>query len=235
MLSSKLKQDRGGKGEKQENKIHAEGSSHIYKFYKYVTNVPLLRIHEQSLCSFLSRLLRIAIAIILLNMARKRLYELPPCLSYLYLNPFFILILAMLYDLSLSAPLNNRNNEETSCSGPVPATWDVVIYGSTPAALVAAIQTTRMNRTVAIVSPTNHIGGMLVSGLGWTDSKNGNAIGGIAREFFTRVYDYYESSSAWTYGTRAGYIGENIAAQPGPAIDQSNMSLSRYWKTGLRS
>ncbi|KAM0485554.1 hypothetical protein ACHAPX_001542 [Trichoderma viride] len=79
-----------------------------------------------------------------------------------------------------------------------------------------------MNKTVAIVSPTNHIGGMLVSGLGWTDSKNGNAIGGIAREFFNRVYNYYEPSSTWTHGTRAQYIGQNIAAQPGPAIDQSN-------------
>lgn len=155
-------------------------------------------------------------------MARKRLYEMPPCFSYLYLNPFFILILAMLCHLSASAPLNHRSEEETSCSGSVSATYDVVIYGSTSAALVAAIQTTRMNRTVAIVSPTNHIGGMLVSGLGWTDSKNGNAIGGIAREFFNRVYNYYESSTAWTHGTRAQYIGQNIAAQPGPAIDQSN-------------
>ncbi|KAL7917987.1 FAD dependent oxidoreductase domain-containing protein [Trichoderma austrokoningii] len=119
-------------------------------------------------------------------------------------------------------PLDYRSKEGTSCSESVSATYDVVIYGSTSAALVAAIQTTRMNKTVAIVSPTNHIGGMLVSGLGWTDSKNGNAIGGIAREFFNRVYNYYESSSAWTYGTRAQYIGQNIAAQPGPAIDQSN-------------
>ncbi|KAK1255559.1 hypothetical protein MKX08_009554 [Trichoderma sp. CBMAI-0020] len=121
-----------------------------------------------------------------------------------------------------SAPLNSRSKEGATCSGSVSATYDVVIYGSTSAALVAAIQTTRMNKTVAIVSPTNHIGGMLVSGLGWTDSKNGNAIGGIAREFFVRVYNYYESSSAWTHGTRAQYIAQNIAAQPGPAIDQSN-------------
>lgn len=146
----------------------------------------------------------------------------PLCFFYLYLNPFYILTLAILYQLSASAPLDNGSKEETSCSGFGTATYDVVIYGSTPAALVAAIQTTRMNKTVAIVSPTNHIGGMLVSGLGWTDSKNGNAIGGIAREFFNRVYNYYESSSAWTYGTRAQYIGQNIAAQPGPAIDQSN-------------
>lgn len=128
----------------------------------------------------------------------------------------------MLYHISASAPLNSRNTLETGCPGSVSATYDVVIYGSTPAALVAAIQTTRMNKTVAIVSPTSHIGGMLVSGLGWTDSKNGNAIGGIAREFFNRVYTYYESSSAWTHGTRAQYIGQNIVAQPGPAIDQSN-------------
>ncbi|KAM0251255.1 hypothetical protein ACHAQJ_008288 [Trichoderma viride] len=123
---------------------------------------------------------------------------------------------------SSSAPLEYRNSDEASCPESVSATYDIVIYGSTPAALVAAIQTTRMNKTVAIVCPTNHIGGMITSGLGWTDSKNGNAIGGIAREFFNRVYNYYESDSAWSQGTRAQYISENIAAQPGPAIDEND-------------
>lgn len=42
-----------GKGKKQENKIHAEGLLHVYKFYKYVITVPLLKIYEQSTCSFL--------------------------------------------------------------------------------------------------------------------------------------------------------------------------------------
>ncbi|RFU80687.1 hypothetical protein TARUN_1511 [Trichoderma arundinaceum] len=120
-----------------------------------------------------------------------------------------------------SAPLQYRNGEDASCPESGVATYDILIYGSTPAAIAAAVQTTRMNKTVAIVCPTSHIGGMTTSGLGWTDSKNGNAIGGISREFYKRVYNYYKSEAAWTKETRTQYIGKNIAAQPGPAIDDT--------------
>ncbi|KAM0544799.1 hypothetical protein ACHAPJ_011626 [Fusarium lateritium] len=103
---------------------------------------------------------------------------------------------------------------------PGPAKYDVVIYGNTVAALAAAIQTQRMKKTVAIVFPGDTLGGLTTSGLGWTDSKNGNAIGGIAREFYSKVYTYYQPNSAWTQETRAGYLGRKIGAQPGPAIDE---------------
>ncbi|KAF5667228.1 hypothetical protein FHETE_5931 [Fusarium heterosporum] len=96
---------------------------------------------------------------------------------------------------------------------------DLVIYGNTVAALAAAIQTVRMNKTVALIFPGKRIGGLTTSGLGWTDSKDGNTIGGIAREFYSRVYDYYDKDDAWTLETRDDYIAKNIRAQPGPAID----------------
>ncbi|KAF4998652.1 hypothetical protein FGRMN_2978 [Fusarium graminum] len=96
---------------------------------------------------------------------------------------------------------------------------DLVIYGNTVAALAAAIQTVRMNKTVALVFPGKRIGGLTTSGLGWTDSKDGNTIGGIAREFYSRVYDYYDKDDAWTLETRDDYVAKNIRAQPGPAID----------------
>ncbi|KAF4974096.1 hypothetical protein FZEAL_8969 [Fusarium zealandicum] len=97
---------------------------------------------------------------------------------------------------------------------------DVVIYGNTVAALAAAIQTTRMNKTVAIVFPGTTLGGLTTSGLGWTDSKDGNTIGGIAREFYGRVFDYYQGPDAWERETRSDYLDKNIGAQPGPAIDE---------------
>jgi hypothetical protein len=155
-------------------------------------------------------------------MAKERLYETLPCFPQFNFLILFILILTMFSHISSSAPVEYRSSEETSCPEPMSATYDIVIYGSTPAAIVAAIQTTRMNKTAAIICPTNHIGGMITSGLGWTDSKNGNAIGGIAREFFNRVYNYYESDSAWSQGTRAQYVSQNIAAQPGVAIDEKD-------------
>ncbi|EEU38676.1 uncharacterized protein NECHADRAFT_104927 [Fusarium vanettenii 77-13-4] len=97
--------------------------------------------------------------------------------------------------------------------------YDVVIYGNTVAALAAAIQTLRMKKTVAIVCPGSTIGGLTASGLGWTDAKDGRSIGGIAREFYSKVYNHYLKTSAWKYETRDNYIGRRIGAQPGPAID----------------
>ncbi|KKP00489.1 hypothetical protein THAR02_07402 [Trichoderma harzianum] len=154
-------------------------------------------------------------------MTIKRLYE-PSYFSDFNFTMIFILIFALFPNISTPFPLRSQIGKRSDCPQPGATTYDIVIYGSTPAALVAAIQTTRMNRTVAIVSPSNHIGGMTTSGLGWTDSKNGNAIGGIAREFYSRVYNYYKSDTAWTRETRTDYISKQIAAQPGPAIDETN-------------
>ncbi|KAF4344575.1 hypothetical protein FBEOM_1473 [Fusarium beomiforme] len=95
---------------------------------------------------------------------------------------------------------------------------DVVIYGNTVAALAAAIQTVRLNKTATLVFPTTRIGGLTTSGLGWTDSKDGNTIGGIAREFYSKVFDYYNNDDVWTHETRDDYLAKHIEAQPGPAI-----------------
>lgn len=98
--------------------------------------------------------------------------------------------------------------------------YDVVIYGNTVAAISAAIQTARMNTSVAIVFPGDYLGGLTTSGLGWTDSKDGDTIGGIAREFYGKIFDYYKDDDVWEYGTRSEYIDKNIQAQPGKAIEE---------------
>ncbi|KAH7140010.1 FAD dependent oxidoreductase-domain-containing protein [Dactylonectria estremocensis] len=97
--------------------------------------------------------------------------------------------------------------------------YDVIIYGNTVAALAAALQVKRMRKTVAVVFPGNTLGGLTTSGLGWTDNKNGDSIGGIAREFYNRVFNYYQSDSVWTYEARVTYRNKNIRAQPGTAIE----------------
>ncbi|KAH7175383.1 FAD dependent oxidoreductase-domain-containing protein [Dactylonectria macrodidyma] len=99
--------------------------------------------------------------------------------------------------------------------------YDVVIYGNTVAALAAAVQTKRMKKSVAIVIPGNTLGGLTTSGLGWTDNKNGNSIGGIAREFYSKIFAFYQNTSKWKYETRSAYISRKIRAQPGPAIEES--------------
>ena len=52
---------------------------------------------------------------------------------------------------------------------PLPA-YDVVVYGGTSAAIIAAVQARKMGKTVVVVSPDRHLGGLSSGGLGWTDS-----------------------------------------------------------------
>ncbi|MFK7788535.1 MAG: FAD-dependent oxidoreductase, partial [Phycisphaeraceae bacterium] len=51
-----------------------------------------------------------------------------------------------------------------------PLAYDVVIYGSAPGAITAAVQAAKMDKTVVLINPYTHLGGMTSSGLGNTDS-----------------------------------------------------------------
>ena len=85
------------------------------------------------------------------------------------------------------------------------ASYDVVIYGGTSAAVTAAVQVKRMNKTVAIVCPDKHLGGLSSGGLGWTDTGRKEVIGGLAREFYHRVFLEYERPDAWKWQTKESY------------------------------
>ncbi len=77
--------------------------------------------------------------------------------------------------------------------------YDVVVYGGTSAGVAAAIQTARMGKTVVLVEPGRHLGGLTTGGLGMTDSGNKNVIGGIAREVYQRIKKHYDQPAAWKY------------------------------------
>ncbi len=83
---------------------------------------------------------------------------------------------------------------------------DVVVYGGTVAGVTAAVQAARMGKSVVLIEPGRHIGGMTSGGLGCTDIGNKRAIGGIAREFYQRVYRHYVDAGAWNRETRAHYV-----------------------------
>ena len=82
---------------------------------------------------------------------------------------------------------------------------DVLIYGCTSAAISAAIQTTKMGKTVVIACPERHLGGLSAGGLGWTDSGNKAVIGGLSREFYHRVWQHYDKPEAWRWQRREEY------------------------------
>jgi ribulose 1,5-bisphosphate synthetase/thiazole synthase len=70
--------------------------------------------------------------------------------------------------------------------------YDIVIYGGTSAGISSAIQASRLGRSVLIIEPTGRLGGLTTGGLGQTDIGNKQAIGGIAREFYTNIRKYYD-------------------------------------------
>src|SRR5690554_1974490 len=93
---------------------------------------------------------------------------------------------------------------------------DVVIYGGTSAAISAAVQAKRMGKSVIIISPDTHLGGLTSGGLGFTDTGKKEVIGGISREFYQKVYDHYQSDEAWQWQGRSEYGNKG---QGTPAID----------------
>ncbi|SEA30956.1 FAD dependent oxidoreductase [Porphyromonadaceae bacterium KH3R12] len=84
-----------------------------------------------------------------------------------------------------------------SCGNNDDYNFDIVIYGASPAGITAAIQAAKLKKSVVLIEPTNHVGGIIVEGLGATDIDNHSefqnsvAIGGLALEFYKRVANHY--------------------------------------------
>ena len=89
---------------------------------------------------------------------------------------------------------------------------DLVIYGSSPAAISAAVQARRMGISAVIVSPETRIGGLTTGGLGQTDIGNKSAFGGIALEFYRAVAEWYKDDSHWTHQKRNDYLPDGQCA-----------------------
>jgi len=99
---------------------------------------------------------------------------------------------------------------------------DLIIYGGTSAAITAAVQAKKMGKSVIIVSPDKHLGGLSSGGLGYTDTGNKSVIGGLAREFYHRVYIHYQTDSAWKWQKKEEYGNKG---QGTPAMDGENRTM----------
>lgn len=95
------------------------------------------------------------------------------------------------------AGCNRANNTEEQ--------YDIVIYGGTSAGVAAAIQASRMDKSVLLIEPGNRLGGLTTGGLGQTDIGNKQAVGGIAREFYQNIKEYYENPDNWNWQKRENY------------------------------
>jgi hypothetical protein len=74
-------------------------------------------------------------------------------------------------------------------------TVDACVYGGTSGGVISAVALARLGRSVVLVEPSRHLGGMTTGGLGWVDVKIGGvrAFGGLTGEYYRRVREYYAS------------------------------------------
>ena len=78
---------------------------------------------------------------------------------------------------------------------------DIIIYGGTSAAISA---------------------GLSSGGLGYTDTGDKSVIGGLAREFYHRVWQHYNTNEAWNWQKKEEYGNQG---QGTPAMDGENRTM----------
>ena len=100
--------------------------------------------------------------------------------------------------------------------------YDVVVYGGTSGGVVAAVQAKRMGKSVVLVGPDKHLGGLTSGGLGWTDTGNKAVIGGLSREFYHRVWKAYNQAATWRWQKKDEYGNKG---QGTPAIDGEQRTM----------
>jgi hypothetical protein len=102
-------------------------------------------------------------------------------------------------------------------AGSLGSRYDIVIYGGTSAAVMSAVESVHSGKSVVMLSPDKHLGGLSSGGLGWTDTGRKETIGGLARDFYHRVFMHYNDSSAWVWEKHSEYgnIGQGSAAIDG--------------------
>ncbi len=74
---------------------------------------------------------------------------------------------------------------------------DLCVYGGTSGGVVAAVQAARMGKSVVLLEPGSHLGGMTSGGLSAVDIGDPRSVGGIAREYFTKLAATVGVSLAW--------------------------------------
>jgi hypothetical protein len=99
---------------------------------------------------------------------------------------------------------------------------DVIVYGGTSGAVTAAVQVVKEGKTVIVVSPDKHLGGLSAGGLGFTDTGDKSVIGGLAREFYHRVFMHYDKPDAWKWQKKEEYGNKG---QGTPAMDGADRTM----------
>ncbi|UZR98321.1 FAD-dependent oxidoreductase [Chondrinema litorale] len=127
-----------------------------------------------------------------------------------------IILLAITLATLFSCSPKSAKEDTSQNTKPEVYTADIIVYGGTSGAVTAAVQAKKMGKSVIMVSPDKHLGGLSAGGLGFTDTGNKKVIGGLSREFYHRLYMHYQDAAAWKWQAKSEYGNKG---QGTPAID----------------
>jgi hypothetical protein len=103
-------------------------------------------------------------------------------------HPLPLLLAALIFAWLASAACSQGDEPQTKHDG---RTYDLVVYGATPAGVMAAVAAARHGQTVVLLERQGHLGGIISGGLVGTDTGARETVGGLADEFFKRIAKYY--------------------------------------------
>ena len=112
----------------------------------------------------------------------------------------------------------------------------ILIYGSTPAGIAAAIGAAKDGESVLLIEPTPRIGGLLTHGLSHTDFHVFEGITGTYLDFCKRVEAYYRK----TYGENSQQVKDSFRGAHGePKVnlmiieqmvsEQARITVKKEW------
>ena len=103
-----------------------------------------------------------------------------------------------------------------------PTVCDVCVYGGTSGGVIAAVEAARHGKKVVLIESTQRLGGMSSGGLGMTDNGSTDTIGGLSREFYQRVYQFYLKPENWKFQKREDYLAwlPKIWGVDGPRMEE---------------
>lgn len=113
-------------------------------------------------------------------------------------NLFLYLLIPILITSSLQPSLAQQ---------PTKKDYDICIYGGTSSGVIAAYTAARLGKSVLLIEPGKHLGGMSSGGLGLTDIGNKYAISGLALDFYRRIGRHYGKFEQWVFEP---HVAENL-------------------------
>ena len=76
---------------------------------------------------------------------------------------------------------------------------DICVYGGTSGGVIAAYTAMKSGKSVLLIEPGHHLGGLTTGGLGYTDIGNKYAVTGLSRDFYRRIGQHYGPFEQWIF------------------------------------